>query len=166
MKKIFMRIISNNMKRFVTSVGLIKSVILTAIYSNLISTGSATHCPIGSTVVIGSQKQDGNTIINTWGEVPISGASSLIIGATTFSKTVAEKGNCDLGCAIIAGWSRLDEHFFGKLVYTQMRSVLAISSNTETFRTAILFSRVKADQTKATGIGFLKWSKHISTGKP
>ena len=79
------------MKRFVTSVGLIKSVILTAIYSNLISTGSATHCPIGSTVVIGSQKQDGNTIINTWGEVPISGASSLIIGATTFSKTVAEK---------------------------------------------------------------------------
>jgi hypothetical protein len=96
-------------------------------------------------LVIGSQTQDGNTIINTWGEVPIKGTASLVIGATTFSKNVAEKGNCDLGCAIIAGWSKLDEHFFGRLVYTQMRSVLAISSNTETFRSAILFSRVKAD---------------------
>jgi len=57
-------------------------------------------------------------VINTWGDVPIPGASSLIIGATTFSKTVAEKGNCDLGCAIIAGWSKRDETFFGRFTYT------------------------------------------------
>jgi len=133
------------MKRLVTSVGILKSAFLTAIYSSLIPGVNPTHCPIGSTMVLGSQKQDGDTIINTWGEVPISGAAAMVVGATTFSKTVAEKGSCDFGCAIIAGWSRLDEHFFGRLVYTQMRSVLAISSNTETFRTAILFSRVKAD---------------------
>jgi hypothetical protein len=60
--------------------------------------------------------QDADTIINTWGESPVPGA--LIIGATTFSRTVAEKGNCEFGCAIIAGWSKLDEYYFGKLVYT------------------------------------------------
>lgn len=47
-----------------------------------------------------------------------------------------------------------------------MRSVLALTSNVETKRTAILFSRNKADGTKATGIGFLKWTSNISTGKP
>ena len=47
-----------------------------------------------------------------------------------------------------------------------MRSVLAISSNTETFRTAVLFSRARADNSRSTGIGFIKWQKNISTGKP
>jgi hypothetical protein len=127
-------------------------------------------CPFGFPVVIGAKDQDANTQIDTWDRAPLS-TDALIVGGTTWSSSVTEtklsENICGKGCGLIAGWNIEKEVYFARYVYQNMRGVLSITSNKNTKRSVVLFSRDYGDKgERATGLAFLKWSLQDVTELP
>ena len=98
------------------------------------------ECPEASpTVVIGGR--DGDTEITTFSNAPVDGA--FVIGGTTYSPSVSEtnRGECVQGCGLVSAWSKEKNDWISRWVYVNTRGVLAITSNAETKRSVVLFTR-------------------------
>ena len=113
-------------------------------------------------MVIGAKQRDGNTEITTFSNAPVPGA--YVIGGTSWSPSVSEtnRGECVHGCGLVSAWSKEKNDWISRWVYVNARGVLAITSNTETKRSVVLFKRYLQNtgeaQIKTHALAFIRWT--------